>query len=110
MTLRWSAVLGAQGLGVGDLSFDGPTLVQGQHRGDLRSSDLIEIAVGAVVVGKVSAPQVLLGGRVEGTVEASERATLLESAQLIGGLRTPWLDLRLGARVDGWLQVERGDP
>lgn len=93
-------------------SLDGPGVVRidGVVEGDVRGEGFVEISASGVVLGDVTAPQVLLAGRVDGTLRATERATLLETAVLRGSLDTPWLDVRCGARVDAHVRVDRPEP
>lgn len=88
-------------------AFEGPVWVGGTWRGHLRSGDWVEVAPGGAVEGVVEAPQVLIGGRVAGSVVARERATLLPTAEVVGEVHTAWLDVRPGARWTGRATVTR---
>ncbi len=92
---------------VGDLSLSGRLRVDGRVRGRVRVDGLLEVGAEGVIEGEVDATQLLCGGRIVGTVAVVERATLLASAVIDGGVVTPWLDLRLGAQVRGELVVWR---
>lgn len=91
----------------GDLSFQGRVRVDGEVIGSIRSTDLLEIGQTGRVEGEVDVAQALVAGRVDGTLTARERCTLLETAQVHGTLRTPWLDARLGCVVVGEIEVRR---
>jgi cytoskeletal protein CcmA (bactofilin family) len=94
---------------VGDLTFSGPVRIDGLLRGVVRTDDLVEVGERGVIEGEVDAPQVLVSGRVDGTLRGRERITLLETAIVVGRLLTPWLDVRNGARVRGDVQAWRED-
>jgi cytoskeletal protein CcmA (bactofilin family) len=85
----------------GDLDIEGPVRIAGTFIGTLTGGDLIEVADGGVVIGTITAPQLLLAGKVDGTARASERITVLHTAQIRGALETPWLDVRPGAQWVG---------
>jgi cytoskeletal protein CcmA (bactofilin family) len=105
-----SGVLGAGARWEGHLSFDGRVRIDGDFQGTIRSPDLIEVGPTGHVRGEVEVAQALIAGRVDGTLRASERVTLLEGAHLSGALHTPWLDVRVGAQLDAQVHVTRGDP
>lgn len=93
-------------------ALDGPRVVRidGVVEGDVRGEGLVEVSVSGVVLGDVTAPQVLLAGRIDGALRATERATLLPTAILRGSVDTPWLDVRCGARLEARVRVDRPDP
>lgn len=93
----------------GDVSVQGPARIDGLLEGDLRSDELVDVGQGGSVRGDVEAPQVLVAGRVEGTVRARERVTLLETALVLGAVITPWLDVRNGARLRAEVLAWRED-
>ena len=92
---------------VGDLVLSGRLRVDGRVRGRVRVDGLLEVGPDGIIEGEVDATQLLCGGRVVGTVAVAERASLLATAVIDGGVVTPWLDLRLGAQVRGELVVWR---
>ncbi len=103
-------VSGWLGLGAtwsGDLEFSGRVRVDGTLRGSVRSPDLMEIGAGGRVEGEVRVAQALVGGQFHGTLIASERVTLLDTAVVSGEVITPWIDVRTGARLDALVRVQR---
>jgi cytoskeletal protein CcmA (bactofilin family) len=109
MTKRLEGILGEGATYTGDMVFEGRVRIDGTLIGDLRSEDLVEIGPTGRVQGHVTAIQALVAGAVEGTLEARERCTLLETARVRGRLVTPWLDARIGCQIVGELRVERED-
>ncbi len=77
----------------GDLVFQGRVRVDGHFIGTIRSDDLLEV----------------VAGRLDGTLRARERCTLLESAVVRGRVESPWLDVRLGCRLDAEVLVHRSE-
>lgn len=102
-----AGILGEGATHSGDLAFEGPVRLDGTVHGTIRCDDLVEIGRTGQVIGDVVARQVLVAGSVVGRLEASERVTVLESAALEADIVTPWLDVRLGARLQGMVRVAR---
>ncbi len=92
----------------GDVRFEGRVRVDGTLYGRVESQDLVELGPAGHIEGDVVAAQVLVAGFVDGSVHASERCTLLESARVRGRLVTPWLDARPGSEVVAEVAVDRG--
>jgi len=107
--LGLSGVLGAGARWEGNLSFDGRVRIDGDFQGTIRSPDLLEVGPTGQIRGEVEVAQALIAGRVDGTVRATERVTLLEGSRLTGALHTPWLDVRVGAQLDARVDVTRED-
>jgi len=61
------------------------------------------------VDGKVHCAQALIAGQLEGSLVATERVTVLESAVIMGEITTPWIDVRPGAEWHGSVRVLRAD-
>lgn len=91
----------------GDLVFHGRVRIDGTFVGSLHTDDLLEVGPHGVIEGDAQAAQALVAGTVAGTLRALERVTLLETALVSGTLTTPWLDVRLGARLAAEVQVQR---
>ena len=94
-----AAWLGPGGRYDGDVQLSGRVRIDGTWHGKLRVEDVVEVGPTGVVVGEIDALQVLIAGRVEGVIHARERATLLETAIIEGQLVSPWVDVRIGARL-----------
>jgi cytoskeletal protein CcmA (bactofilin family) len=101
------AWLGQGGEYEGDVTFQGRVRIDGVFSGKIRAEDLVEIGPGGRVDGEIDALQVLVAGRVDGLLRARERCTLLDSAVVEGQVITPWLDVRLGARLRAEVITDR---
>lgn len=108
-SLPVSGWLGVGATWRGDLEFAGQVRIDGTLIGNIRSDDLLIIGAGGRVEGEVRVAQALIGGRLSGTLIATERVTLLDTASVSGELVSPWLDVRNGARVDALVRVSRPD-
>jgi cytoskeletal protein CcmA (bactofilin family) len=91
----------------GDLVFQGRVRIDGTFEGNIRSDDLLEIGRRGSVTGEIDVAQVLVAGKVNGSLRARERCTLLETAVVHGQIISPWLDVRNGASVRAEVLVER---
>ncbi len=99
--------LAPDGAWAGDATFDGPAHIAGAFRGNLRSSDWVEVAESGRVDGRIEAPQVLVAGTVDGDIVATERVRFEATARFRGTVTTAWLDVEPGARLAGTLSVDR---
>lgn len=91
----------------GDLNFQGRVRIDGAFAGSIRSDDLLEVGRTGRVDGEIDVAQALIAGRVDGLLRARERCTLLETAVVHGQIITPWLDVRVGAKLRAEVLVER---
>jgi len=109
MSFELSGWIGTGASYTGDIEFKGRVRIDGRFRGRVVTDDLVEIGREGAVLGRIEAAQVLVAGVVEGDIVASERVTLLESAVVSGSVTTPWVDVRMGAKLRAEFVVERGD-
>ncbi|MCB9680682.1 MAG: polymer-forming cytoskeletal protein [Alphaproteobacteria bacterium] len=109
MTDTLAGLLGPGARYTGDLVFHGRVRIDGTFVGTIRSDDLLEIGPTGTVKGEIDVAQALVAGRMDGTLKARERCTVLPTARIDGRLTTPWLDLRPGARVHAEVVVQRAD-
>jgi cytoskeletal protein CcmA (bactofilin family) len=103
-------VTGWLGLGAtwrGDLDFAGRVRIDGTLIGSVRSEDLLDLGAAGRIEGDVRVAQALVGGVIDGTLHATERVTLLETAVVRGVILTPWLDVRPGAQLEAEVRVLR---
>ena len=85
----------------GQLSFQGPTRIDGVVDGEIQCQGALTIGDGAEVRAKISAQVVVIRGKVEGNVTAKERVELLAPARLIGNVTAPRLIISEGVVFDG---------
>ena len=94
-------ILGHESLLEGKLTVKHCIRIDGHIKGDLDSTDTVTIGSQGVVEGNINAANVIIGGKVEGSIVASGKVTLEESSQLIGDLKTAKLVIEEGAVLDG---------
>ena len=91
----------------GDLIFKGGLVVEGRVRGNLicREGDegSLTLAKEGVIEGCVDVPHQVLDGTVIGDVVATEYIALKEHARVTGNVRYNFLEMSVGAEVNGQL-------
>jgi cytoskeletal protein CcmA (bactofilin family) len=91
----------------GKLSFAAPTRIEGRLRGEVRSSDLLEIAKSGVVHGSIWAKSLVVAGEVRGQVLGAERVEIQAGARVFGLVETRALVVADGAVFEGDLRMNR---
>ncbi len=94
----------------GTLSFRGEARVEGEVKGWILARGRLEVAPGARVEARVEADEVVVGGTLEGDVDAPIRLTLLPGGSIRGNVRTPKLVLADGSTLDGHCEVTKPGP
>jgi cytoskeletal protein CcmA (bactofilin family) len=89
----------------GKLSFTAPTRIEGRLRGEVRSSDLLEIATSGVVHGSIWAKSLVVAGEVRGQVLGADRVEIQSGARVYGLIETRALVVADGAVFEGDLRM-----
>ena len=98
----------ARGLHVtGEIQSDGIVSIEGRLDGTIRGTPKVFVAPGGVVVGDVSANEVVVGGTIEGNVSATARVELQPGAVVQGDVTTPRIVVHEGSEVNGHFWMER---
>lgn len=91
----------------GDISFDGGLLIEGVVHGNVNAKpgaeSLLRIAEGGEVYGDISAPHIVINGRVCGDVHSSEHVELAAKAIVNGNVNYNLIEMIMGAEVNGAL-------
>ncbi|EKF75322.1 hypothetical protein A11A3_03159 [Alcanivorax hongdengensis A-11-3] len=90
----------------GDIEFTGGLHVQGTVEGNIsvgKEGGRLIIGETGVVKGQIEVPQVVVNGRVEGDVRATENLELAEKASVEGNVYYLMIEMVMGARVNGKL-------
>ncbi len=90
----------------GKIEGSGHVRVAGRFKGDVHVQGNLTIEQGAKVTGGVRASTVIIGGELEGNVDAASRVELLETGILNGDLKAGSLTVAAGSRMRG--QAEFG--
>jgi cytoskeletal protein CcmA (bactofilin family) len=91
----------------GELRFDQGLRIDGEVQGDVVASEpqsLLVISESARVQGKVLAGHVIINGKVDGPVVATQLLELQPKARIVGDVRYEALEMHQGATIDGELK------
>lgn len=93
---------------VGSVLFEGGVRIDGEVEGDLRASpgqpSMLVISESARVRGEVRADHVIVNGRVEGPIFATELLELQAKARVLGDVSYHALEMHQGASLCGQLR------
>ena len=91
----------------GDLEFSGGLYVEGRIVGRVTAVEgeraVLMLAESGSIEGEVRAPVVMIDGRLEGDVHASERVELAAKARVLGNVHYRMVEMHAGAQVTGRL-------
>ena len=90
----------------GDISGGEDLVIAGRVEGSISlAGRALTLAPGSQVVGVVSAAAVTLSGHVEGSIEATERLEVKNTAVIVGDLSTPKLVVADGAQLKATIEM-----
>lgn len=95
---------------IGDLETAGSLRIDGRMEGTVRRADVVVIGVGATMAGDIHAREVVIGGTVTGTVQATERVELQATAIVTGDLMTQNVLVQEGGVVNGRVLMRPPQP
>jgi cytoskeletal protein CcmA (bactofilin family) len=90
----------------GKIEGTGHVRLAGRFKGEVNVQGHLTIEQGAKCTGGVRAGNVIIGGELDGNIDAASRVELLETGVLIGDLKAGSLTVAAGSRMRG--QVEFG--
>lgn len=98
---------------IGDLIFSGGLHLDGDVKGNVYAKEgadgVLIINEDAHVEGEVRAPSIIIDGRVDGDVYATERIELAANARVNGNVYYAMIEMVMGAEVNGSMIHRRGD-
>ena len=102
------ALIGAQVVIRGDVEFSGGLYVEGTILGmviaqDGASNATLTVAEHGAIEGEIRAQVVVISGRMDGDVHASERVELTPSARVNGNIHYQVVEMAAGAQLNGRL-------
>jgi cytoskeletal protein CcmA (bactofilin family) len=92
----------------GNISGEGNLIVLGSFEGEFDLKGQLKVAQGATVKGNLKATSIAVNGNVEGTITASEKVHLDNTARITGRMVTPKISILDGAVFDGEMQMGKG--
>lgn len=103
---KLETVIGSDSTITGELEIQGTVRVDGSVEGDIRA-DWVIIGETGRVRGNVQARMMVVGGRIDGNIDASEIVELKAKAQIFGEICTAKLTVSEGALFDGQSSMKR---
>lgn len=102
------ALIGSQVVIRGDVEFSGALYVEGRIQGRVVAQEgapaaSLTLAEHGVIEGEVHAHVVVLSGRMDGDVHASDRVELTPSARVCGNVHYQVVEMSAGAQLNGRL-------
>lgn len=85
----------------GKIEGSGNVRVAGNFKGDVHVNGNLTIESGAKITGSVRANTVVVGGELEGNIDAATRVELLQTGVLNGDLKAGSLTVAAGSRMRG---------
>jgi cytoskeletal protein CcmA (bactofilin family) len=85
----------------GKIEGSGHVRIAGSFKGDVHVQGNLTIEAGAKVTGGVRANTVVIGGELEGNIDAASRVELLQTGVLNGDLKAGSLTVAAGSRMRG---------
>lgn len=85
----------------GKIEGSGHVRVAGSFKGDVHVQGNLTIEQGAKITGSVRANTVIIGGELEGNIDAAARVELLQTGVLNGDLKAGSLTVAAGSRMRG---------
>jgi cytoskeletal protein CcmA (bactofilin family) len=85
----------------GKIEGTGHVRIAGNFKGDVNVQGNVTIEAGAHVTGQVHAQTVVIGGELQGNIEAASRVELLQTGLLNGDLKAGSLIVAAGSRMRG---------
>ena len=90
---------------VGDCSSDGIVRIEGRVEGLIKAAKSVVVGKVGVVKGDIETQDVIVAGRVSGTITAQSRVELQASCHVEGDIRSRRIKLDEGGHVDGRLHM-----
>ncbi|MCR9162025.1 MAG: polymer-forming cytoskeletal protein [Nannocystaceae bacterium] len=96
-----TTILGQGSTFEGKLTFEGAVRIDGEFKGEIRTSGMLIVGETANIQAEIEGAQVVVHGQVHGDIEASESVELRAAARVRGNIATPSFEIEKGARFDG---------
>jgi len=100
---------------VGEIHFSGSLEIEGQVQGNIEAASddpdaCVRVRDTGVIVGQVTAPLVIVSGRIEGNIYAAKQVELASQAVVKGDIHYALLEIEKGAQVNGGFVQEQESP
>jgi cytoskeletal protein CcmA (bactofilin family) len=95
------AYLGEDTFFSGKLSFEGAVRIDGRFEGEVDTPGTLIIGEKGEFTGEIFAGTVVCNGKVNGSIEASQRIEINATSRILGNIRTPALAVEVGGLFEG---------
>ena len=103
-----TAILGKSLVVKGEISGNEALVVDGEVEGSITlHGQRLTVRPNGRIHGDIEASHVILHGRLEGNIQASERVELFKSASFTGDISTPRISIEEGAFFNGKLDIKK---
>ena len=99
--------LGKDALFRGDLSFEGTLCIDGKFEGHINTSGTLLISETGIIKANIEAETVICEGKVKGNIVASKKVELHRNSKVVGNVKSPSLNIEVGAKLDGKCDMSR---
>jgi cytoskeletal protein CcmA (bactofilin family) len=99
-------VLGKDVHFTGVVHFEGTVRMDSCFEGEIYTKGVLTVGEHAVIKGTINATTLISGGKIKGTIIATEKVQLLKSAILVGDVHCPNFAMEEGAHIQG--QIDMG--
>ncbi|MEE9384782.1 MAG: polymer-forming cytoskeletal protein [Nannocystaceae bacterium] len=96
-----TTVLGKGSSFDGKLTFEGAVRIDGNFSGEIQTDGTLIVGESAEIKAQIKATVVVVQGRVQGDVHATESLEIHQPAHVSGNLETPSLVIQKGAQFEG---------
>lgn len=93
--------LGEDALFKGELSFKGTLCIDGKFTGQIKTCDMLIVSETGDIDADIEAGIVVCKGRVKGNILASQKIEMHSKSRVIGDVKTPSINIEIGAILDG---------
>ena len=93
----------------GKIEGSGNVRMAGRFKGDVRIDGNFTIDTGAHLTGQVLASIVVVGGELQGNIEAAKRVDVLEGGVIVGDVKAGSITVAAGSRMRGHVEFGWGD-
>jgi cytoskeletal protein CcmA (bactofilin family) len=91
---------------LGDIETSGVIKIEGIVEGHIRGARQVLVGRQGEVKGDVQAREVVVGGKIEGTVSASERVEIQGTSAITGDIYTKSIVVMDGGRINGSVRMD----
>jgi cytoskeletal protein CcmA (bactofilin family) len=97
---RLDTIVGPESILKGDLTSKGTVKVDGQVEGDV-AADCLIIGEAGKLTGDVTVREIIVGGRIVGTIHATDGVDILRKGEVCGDIFAARLTIAEGGHFDG---------